>query len=546
MTNPRLTLDSVSHVLPDGRTLFSDLNHTIERGPTGLVGRNGVGKSLLARMLAGQMQPSSGRCLRSGSVHHLGQHVSTCANATVASLAGVDHILTAALRIEAGSSEPADFDTVGDRWDARERLRDSLAHHGLGHLDASTPARSLSGGEAVRVALIGTMLSDADFLILDEPSNHLDRAHRLALIDQLQHWTRGLIVISHDRQLLDTMTRTIELTSLGLRSYGGNYTFHAASKAQQRQHALHELERRKRERQRDAQAMRAQCERQARKQARGKRQGKEANQAKTLLDRQQERSERSTGTLRTQQATAKRELDLRVRDAAQRLENDAPISLHALPTSQVAQRRVAELDAVQLPHVPQSTRRIDLSLYGQQRVGVTGPNGCGKSTLLKVLAGMIDPLAGGRKTVFETVYLDQRLANLDPGRSVLSQLQDACPSASEADLRMRLAHLDLDARKIVIPSASLSGGERLKAALACVLYADPAPQLLLLDEPSNHLDLPSAEALEIMLRSYRGALVVVSHDEVFLGKLGLTDRLLAKEQGWCLDAWGGITARRIA
>jgi len=449
----------------------------------------------------------------------------------------VDHILVAALRIEAGSSEPADFDTVGDSWDARERLRDSLAHHGLAHLDASTPARALSGGEAVRVALIGSMLSDADFLILDEPSNHLHRTHRLALIDQLQHWPRGLLVISHDRQLLDTMTRTIELTSLGLRSYGGNYTFHAANKAQQRQHALHELERRKRERQRDAQAMRAQYERQARKQARGKRQGKEANQANILLDRQQERSERSAGTLRTQQAAAKRELDLRVRDAAQRLENDAPISLHALPTLQAAQRRVAELDAVQLPHVPQRTRHIDLSLYGQQRVGVTGPNGCSNSTLLKVMIGMISPLAGTSKTVPDTVYLDQRLANLDPARSVLSQLQDACRSATEADLRMRLAHLDLDSRKIVIPSAALSGGERLKAALACVLYADPAPQLLLLDEPSNHLDLPSAEALEIMLQGYRGALVVVSHDEVFLDKLELTDRLLASGEGWRLDAW---------
>ena len=441
----------------------------------------------------------------------------------------------AAQRIEAGSTEPADFDTVGDRWDARERLHDSSAHHGLGHVDASTPARALSGGEAVRVALIGAMLSDAGFLILDEPSNHLDQTHRLALLEQLQHWTRGLLVISHDRQLLDTMTRTIELTSLGLRSYGGNYTFHAASKAQQRQHVLHELERRKRERQRDAQAMRAQCERQARKQASGK--ARKPTRPKILLDRQQERSERSAGTLRTQHAAAKRELDLRVRDAAQRLENEAPISLHSLPTSQAAQRRVAELDSVQLPHVPQRTRRVDLTLYGQQRVGVTGPNGCGKSTLLKVLAGMIAPLAGASKTVPDTVYLDQRLANLDPGRSVLSQLKDACRSATEAELRMRLAHLDLDARKIVIPSAALSGGERLKAALACVLYADPPPQLLLLDEPSNHLDLPSAEALEIMLRSYRGALVVVSHDEVFLNKLELTDRLLASEQGWCLDAW---------
>lgn len=102
---------------------------------------------------------------------------------------------------------------------------------------------------------------------------------------------------------------------------------------------------------------------------------------------------------------------------------------------------------------------------------------------------------------------------------------------------MRLAHLGLDSGKIAVPGGSLSGGERLKAALACVLYADPPPQLLLLDEPSNHLDLPSVQALEAMLRGYRGALVVVSHDDAFMDNLGLTDRLVATEQGWLTAPW---------
>ncbi|TFW30763.1 ABC-F family ATP-binding cassette domain-containing protein [Massilia horti] len=535
MTNTYLALESVSYVLPDGRTLFSDLREQFDSRHTGLVGRNGTGKTVLAHMLAGQLQPTTGRCVRSGSVHYLAQQVSHPALCTVAGLAGVQDTLDALARIEAGSTEPQDFDAVGDRWDIHQRLGHELERNGLGHLDVTTPAATLSGGEAMRIALIGATLSDADFLILDEPSNHLDRPNRQALIEQLQTWARGLLVISHDRQLLETMERIVELSSLGLQSYGGNYTFYAQCKTQERQNALQQLDQRKLERQREEQAMREQRERQERRQARGNQHGKDANQAKILLGRQKERSESSAGKQRQQHAASREQLAQRVREAAQQVEDDAPISLHALPVIQAPQRRVAELDAVELPFVSGPTRHISLTLGGQRRVGVVGPNGCGKSTLLKVLAGQLEPLAGVCKVTPECVYLDQKLANLDPKRPVLEQIQAVNRTLTEGDLRMRLAQLGLDAQKIVAPSGALSGGERLKAALACVLYADPPAQLLLLDEPSNHLDLPSAQALEAMLRDYKGALIVVSHDDAFMDNLGLTDRLLAAEHGWRLE-----------
>ncbi|MFE8154307.1 ATP-binding cassette domain-containing protein [Brenneria goodwinii] len=226
-----------------------------------------------------------------------------------------------------------------------------------------------------------------------------------------------------------------------------------------------------------------------------------------------------------------------MREAAQQVEEDIPIALHSLPIAQHAQRRVAELDEVELPFGLTATRRISLTLTGQQRIGVVGPNGCGKSTLLKVLAGLLPPLHGICNVTSGSVYLDQRLANLDPTRTVLEQMQAANSTAAEDELRMRLAQLGLDAQKVVAPCGSLSGGERLKAALACVLYTDPPPQMLLLDEPNNHLDLPSAQALEAMLRSYRGALMVVSHDDAFMDKLELTDRLLANERGWTLEPY---------
>ena len=537
MTNPYLTLHDLSFVLPDGRPLFADLNETFDASHTGLVGRNGVGKSVLARILAGQLTPSAGHCTGSGPVHYLAQQVTPPPGSTVADLAGVAAPLAALARIEAGGVAIEDFEQVGERWDLRERLQAALQRAGLPRLDPATPAAGLSGGQAMRVALAGALLSDADFLILDEPSNHLDRPGRRALIEQLRAWPRGLLVISHDRQLLGEMAQIVELSPSGLRRYGGNYRFYAARKAEQRALAEHSLARRKHERRREEEALRRQQERQQRRRARGERHGKQANQARVLLDGQKERSENSAGRLRRQQDASRQQLNERVRDAARELDRQAAIHLHAPPAPDRTPDRLLELRDVTLPRLSGPRADLSLTLGGAQRVAVTGANGSGKSTLLQVLAGRLAPLGGECRLPERRLYLDQHLLDGDPAESALDRLRAANAAAPESDLRMWLAQLGLDGQSMAAPRQSLSGGERLKAALACVLYADPAPRLLLLDEPGNHLDLPSLEALETLLRAYRGALVVVSHDDAFLARLDLTDELTATDQGWALTPW---------
>jgi ATPase subunit of ABC transporter with duplicated ATPase domains len=537
MADSCLTLDGVSFALPDGTVLFSNLTARFDTTPTGLVGRNGVGKSVLARLLAGQLQPAAGRCQRSGKVHYLAQHVGIAPEATVASLAGVEQQMNALQRIEAGSSAIEDFDSVGEGWDLPQRLQHELQQNGLGHLEPNTPAARLSGGEAMRVALLGAALAQADFLILDEPSNHLDRDSRLALVGHLQSWRGGLLVISHDRQLLAGMARIVELSSLGLRSYGGGYEFYQRCKALEREQAQQQLDQCKHARKKQQQVLREQQQRSQHRQAHGSRAAGESNQAKILLGRQKQRSQASAGKLNQQHAAALERLDAHVREAAGRLEPQAPIAVHGVDVDARARQRVAELQQVRLPFISTATRHISLSIGARQRVGVVGGNGCGKSTLLKVLAGQLARAAGHCQLCAHVAWLDQRLCSLQPGRSALQQLQAANPAAELSQLRTRLAQLGLDARQATAPSEHLSGGERLKAALACVLYAAPAPQLLLLDEPSNHLDLPSLQALEAMLRAYEGALVVVSHDDVFLGNIALTDRLVGDERGWRLEAW---------
>ena len=532
-TTPFLTLERVSWQLPDGRLLFSDLDETFDARPTGLVGRNGVGKSVLAQVLAGRLAPTRGRCLRSGPVAWLPQQIDASPTASVAELAGLGDALAALDRIEQGSSDPADFEALDERWQLREQLQAALERMQLQGVAADTPVRRLSGGQRMRVALAGAFLSDADFLILDEPTNHLDAPGRQLLRDQLRGWPRGLLVVSHDRELLGDMQRIVELSSLGLRSHGGNYDFYAARSSEERRLAADTLQQRRHERRQGERMLREQQEQRERRAARGNREAAHANQAPILLGRQKQRAQASAGKALLQRQQQRERLDEQVRQAAAGVEAAAPVVLLPADAAGTAPGRVAVLEEVVLPFVEGAHAKIDLLLRRGERLALTGRNGSGKSVLLKVLAGQLQPLRGTVQVNAAHAWLDQHLALPVPGASAMEQLRHANPAMSEAELRTRLALLGLEAGHAQQPVEALSGGERMKLALACALYAQPPAKLLLLDEPANHLDLDSMQALETMLRDWPGTLLVAAHDEAFLQAIGITGRLHAGAGGWC-------------
>lgn len=530
MTDPLLTLDGVGFLLADGRPLFADLHETFDRRRTGLVGRNGIGKSVLGRVLAGELPPSSGRVRRQGRVFRLAQQAEPAPGATLARLAGVADALAALQRLEAGDGDEADLVLLAERWDLRQRLQAELARAGLPPLPPDTPAARLSGGQAMRAALAGAWLADADFLILDEPSNHLDREGRRALLAQLRRWRGGLLVISHDRELLETMESIVELSPLGLQRHGGGWSFYVERRDAMRAQAEAELERRKLERRQTAARLQREVERQQHRRSQARQERGDGSQPKFVLDFRQERSEASAGRLRQRHEAVRAELAGAVHEAAGRVAADVAIVVPPLPPA-VLPHEVLAFDG-ELPFVAAPLARVQLRLHGAARLAVCGPNGCGKSTLLQVLAGRLVPRAGQVERRVRHAWLDQRLAGFDGPGNALELLRPACRQRPEAELRTRLAQLGLGATALDTPCAALSGGERLKLALAHALLADEPARLLLLDEPGNHLDVAALEALEAMLRSWRGALVVVSHDEAFLAALAIEERLDATPEGW--------------
>ncbi len=515
-----LTLDSVAARTPDGRPLFENL--TLAFGPerTGLVGRNGVGKTTLLRLIAGEATAAAGSIGVNGRIGMLRQAVTPALDATVVDLLGVADDFARLARIEAGAGDEADFSDAD--WTLPARLEQALAEVGLAGIDPARTAASLSGGQATRAALARLLVQAPDLILLDEPTNNLDVEGRELVTQVLRGWRGGALVVSHDRGLLREMDRIVELSSLGARVYGGNYDLYAERKAEEQAAAERDLAAAERDSDRVAREAQSARERQSRRDSAGKRFAAKGGTPKIVLGMMAERAENSGARgeiLAERQREAAAE---RLNAARERVERARELGFTLPSTGLPPGRTVLTLEDVSFRYGDAPVlSAVSLRITGPERVAITGPNGRGKTTLLKLAAGLIEPTAGLVTRGSSATLLDQRTALLADEETILQNFQRLNPGASLNDAHAALARFLFRNTAAHQVAGSLSGGERLRAGLACVLARLEPPQLLILDEPTNHLDLTSIAAIETALSAYDGAMLIVSHDPDFLEAVGV-------------------------
>ncbi len=524
-----LTLDHVALATPDGRPLFSGLSLSLDDGRTGLVGRNGSGKSSLLHAIAKGTPPAQGTIRTGGRVALLRQ-LSPGDSLRVADALGIGEAMARLQRIEAGTASDEDHDRAD--WALGARVEARLAEFGLPDDILGRRVGTLSGGERTRVSLLGLLLGEPDLILLDEPTNNLDAEGRAAIAALLDGWSGGALVASHDRALLERMDRIVELTPVGCTIFTGGWSAFAAAREAARSRAADELDRSERELRQAERARQAEREKQARRDRTGKAAAAKGIDPKILLGAQKRRAEVTAGRYR-QQGDALVDAARAARaGAARAVEVVTPLRFDLPPSGLPTQHRLVEARGLSLAF---GNRRLfgplDFTITGPERIALSGPNGAGKSSLIRLLLGALQPTSGTVRVMTGRIaLLDQHLALLDPppgaAGDMLAAMQRLNPGMSGHDAHAALAAAGFRNTWAARETASLSGGERMRLALACLFAGASPPQLLLLDEPTNHLDLEATELLEAALCAYDGAILCVSHDPAFRQAIGL-DRTIA-------------------
>ena len=449
------------------------------------------------------------------------------ADANVADLFGAAEALARQRRAEAGlagADEIADID-----WTLEGSIAAALGRLGL-NVAIETPLAALSGGQLTRARLAALEFVRPDIALLDEPTNNLDSDGRAAVIALLAGWRGSAIVVSHDRELLDMMDAIVELTSLGATSYGGNWSHYRARKAIELASARQQLADAERRVGDLARTARLGQESKARKDRAGQRKAQRGDIPAIALGLRKSGSENTAGET-ARLVERRREQALQQADTARRrIEILQPLAVELPSTGLSAAKTVLDVDAlgggyaIDRPIV----ERFSLKMVGPQRVAIDGPNGAGKTTLLSLITGRLQPWSGRVRIMTGYAMLDQQVGLLDREASIRDNFLRLNPCSNENACRAALARFMFRADAAMQIVATLSGGQALRAGLACVLGGPAPPSLLILDEPTNHLDIDAIEAVEAGLRGYDGALLVVSHDRAFLSAIGVTRRVRLK------------------
>ncbi len=523
-------VSGVTYAHPNKQTLFTQLNFTVEAADkVAIVGHNGVGKSTLLKLIAGRLQPTEGSIVCASIPYYVPQHTGRL-HCSVAEALGVAAKLAALRAIEQGSVAEADYDMVGNDWDIEARCRAALDYWQLPHVALNTAMDNLSGGEKTKVYLAGIAIHSPGIILLDEPTNHLDSASREQLYRYIAQSSATIVVVSHDIALLNQLPATFELSETGVKRYGGNYTFYKGLKdaaMNALNEDIHEYEKQLRLVRKKAQEVK---QRQERRASQGEKNKAQSGMARIVANALGNSAENTAAKLKDKHAEIIGDTQEQLSELRRQREQLATLKIDFDNTKLHAGKLLVEATGINYSYDGQPLLwkiPIDFKLFSNDRIHLLGNNGAGKSTLVKLLTGSLVPAVGEvRRAAFNWIYLDQDHAQVDVDDTVV-QLAGKynVNNLAESEVKIRLNRFVFPREVWDKPCRSLSGGERMRLYLCCLMISAQTPDLIILDEPTNNLDIASLHVLTQTIKSYRGSLLVISHDSYFINEIGITGKL---------------------
>ncbi len=514
-----LSFKNVSYMLPDGRLLFSGVSFDISRtDKAALTGRNGIGKTTLFLLAEKMLLPYRGNIICSEPPCFLPQKINE--NQTVAEALGISDILKALDQIDKGIYSTELAEIIGEDWNIQSDIRLAFHDFNLDHIDLSTPFNRLSAGEREKILLLRVFLSKSHILLFDEPTNNLDTATRKVFYDYIKSTDKIVFIISHDRDLLENMNCIFELSENGLKKYTGNYNFYLDCKNSEKQKLTEQKSHMENEMRHLTEARQKIDNQSGKQEKKGK---------KNIQSRKYTKIQANAMNGFAQESVAKKikkiEEKLTVRqDELHQIKLSLKDNLIKIPLPEkpFIKDKVIEISNLSFSFSGRRLfNRLNLTIKGGEKIHLKGDNGSGKTTLIRLISGELKPDDGQVSLYGKAVCLSQDLSFLDEDKTVLDNIIECNPEISINEAHSIAANFHFRNKNAFKTVKHLSGGEKLKAALATILGTKHQPDILILDEPTNNLDIHSTEILENVLRSYQGTLLIVSHDPVFIEHLGI-------------------------
>lgn len=520
------TLQNISYTHPNKDLLFSDINLIVNNyEKTALIGNNGVGKSTLLKIIAGELQPTNGQICVETEPYYVPQIFGQFNHLTIAQALRIEDKLNALKEILKGNTSEENFNLLNDDWTIEDRCTEALNYWKLNDLDLSQNIEALSGGQKTKVFLAGIFIHQPELILLDEPSNHLDIESRQILYDFVQNTKSALIIVSHDRKLLNLLNSICELSKHGIKLYGGNYDFYKEQKQIENNALTQDIQSKEKALRKAKEKERETLERQQKLDSRGKGKQEKSGVARIMMNTLRNNAENSTSKLKSVHTEKISGLSQDLQELRSSLPNIDKMKFGFDNSALHKGKILFTANDINFGYnnKPLWKNNITFQIASGERIVLKGKNGSGKTTLINLILGDLEPQTGIiYRAENKSVYIDQDYSLLDNTLNVYGQAQQFNTSAlQEHEVKIRLTRFLFTKNDWDKPCIALSGGERMRLLLCCLTINSKSPDIIILDEPTNNLDIQNVEILTMAINEYQGTLIVVSHDETFLEQVNV-------------------------